>query len=200
MLSVAAVIEIVTPPASACSSEPTNVSNMHCRTICPPSINWLSWSTSNDLTSVPFVPAACETAAMPYHEAFWVATAAAAPVIALANVVAGPEIDGLAVAVARRRRVVAWVRGPGLHSLTRTLILISSAYLAFLLGLLMQAALLALSLSALAAGQNAGPPWVAILMAVAGILILAWVLTVTAGVSRELENWKKTTESAHGQD
>jgi hypothetical protein len=151
------------------------------------------------------VTVACQTLAMPYHEAFWVATAAAAPVIALANVVAGPEIDGAVVTVFRHQRdlrIRRWlpVKDPTLHSATFKLILISSAYTAFFLGLLMQAALLAVSLSALAAGQNVMPPWVAIVMAVAGILILAWVLTVTAGVRRELENEAKTMESANGQD
>lgn len=42
---------------------------------------------------------------------------------------------------------------------------------------LVQAGLLALSLSALATSQNVTPPWVAIVMAVAGMLLLLWTVT-----------------------
>jgi hypothetical protein len=43
------------------------------------------------------------------------------------------------------------------------------------------------------------PPWVAIVMAVAGILILAWAVSVTAAIRRQLE-YLATRESANGQD
>jgi hypothetical protein len=150
---------------------------------------------------------ACQTAPVTYHEAFWVATAAAAPVIALATVVAGPDADGVGVLAVDRRsalRMREWQKGKPapdaiLREAKRTTALIISAYLAFLLDLLIQAALLAVSLSALAAGQNVMPPWVAIVMAVAGILILAWAVSVTAAIRRQLE-YLATRESANGQD
>jgi len=46
-----------------------------------------------------------------------------------------------------------------------------------LVNLVVQAGLLAVSLSALAYQQNVMPPWLAIFLAVGGILLLAWSTT-----------------------
>ncbi len=50
-----------------------------------------------------------------------------------------------------------------------------------------QAALLAVSLSALAVAQNVMPPWAAIILAVGGILLLAYTLIKSANVRKGLE-------------
>jgi hypothetical protein len=93
-----------------------------------------------------------------YHEAFWVVTGTAAPVIALAAVVALPDVATL--------RALGQVN------------------------VIVQAGLLGLSLSALATGGNVTPPWVASVLAVGGILLLAWSLRRSDAIRQKLE-WQR---------
>jgi hypothetical protein len=132
-----------------------------------------------------------------YHEAFWLATAAAAPVIVLAVVVARPDVDAAAYAALRRsvqpdnvesgnsekRKIEEQRRGYATHLLLTAITFRSLSTL----NVLMQAGLLAVSLSALATGRNIMPPWVAIVLAVAGILLLSEVLRRSAAIRRSME-------------
>jgi len=129
-----------------------------------------------------------------FYESFWVATSAAAPVIALAAVVALPDastVRSVASRRYRRRRDQIGDRHPleaifeplpGARELS--MLQARSAWSASLLvwgttlvNLVVQAGLLAVSLSALAYQQNVMPPWLAIFLAVGGILLLAWSTT-----------------------
>jgi hypothetical protein len=135
-----------------------------------------------------------------YHETFWLATAAAAPVIALAAVVAMPDASAAAnevnEAVLDARAAVAEAEAKSMEKLqlavkqtrigedeasemvlprpTPPIYVARSVApgIAAFVNVLVQAALLALALSALATAQNVLPPWVAIALAVAGILLL----------------------------
>jgi uncharacterized membrane protein len=53
---------------------------------------------------------------------------------------------------------------------------------------IVQAGLLAVSLAALAYDQDVVPPWVAIILAVVGILLLAWTLMAGAYIRIQGEN------------
>jgi hypothetical protein len=135
-----------------------------------------------------------------YHEAFWMVTGTAAPIIALAAVVALPEAAAVVPhAWARGREIVstpphlnwhvamagsyeAWRRVWAAAQRVRTLTF---------LNVIVQAGLLAVSLSALAVSQNVMPPWVAIVLAVGGILLLAWTLPWGAAISRTSKNLDK---------
>jgi len=121
-----------------------------------------------------------------FHENFWVATSAAAPVIALAVILLLP--DGTTSAV---RTYLTWQHlkkippTPGRRFNPERIL--ARAYLytaqvslgASVLNLLVQAALLAVSLWALAYDDNVIPPWAAIVMAVGGLLLLAWNTSAT---------------------
>jgi hypothetical protein len=144
-----------------------------------------------------------------YHEAFWVATAAAAPVITVAIVVAMPDTSATVWAVQRSAEEYKadvppgpdedWDRG--LRAMTGMLLNVTVVYIVEILNLLVQAGLLAVSLSALAAGRNVTPPWIAIVMAVVGTLLLAWSITSTAQTRRRINMFEaERLESVRGND
>jgi hypothetical protein len=93
-----------------------------------------------------------------YHEAFWAVTGTAAPVIALAAVVAKAALPDVGTL-----RTLGWVN------------------------MIVQAWLLGSSLSALSTGGNVTPPWVASVLAVGGILLLAWTLQRGDTIRRQLK-------------
>lgn len=120
----------------------------------------------------------CQTVAVTFHEAVWVVAGTAAPVIALAEVVSLADtvresldfftdfMDGSLERdhvpstsrhwlYERRQRQTLWTEGIGLFNL------------------LLQAALLAVSLTSLAYQTNFIPLWLAIVAAVGGLLLLA---------------------------
>jgi hypothetical protein len=117
-----------------------------------------------------------------FHESFWVATSAAVPVIALAAVVALPDASRMAHTAARQRHRAQ--RNPDPTRDTPALVELLGAAQDFwwsrlvwwttFVNLTIQAALLAVSLSALAYDSDLMPQWVAIVLAVGGILLLAW--------------------------
>jgi hypothetical protein len=113
-----------------------------------------------------------------FHESFWIATSAAAPVIALAAVVGLP--DTAAVAQLGIHRLREPLEGPLLAAMPEALSraqdrLVTLLFWATTVGnLIVQAGLLAVSLSALAYQRELMPAWVAIALAVGGILLLAW--------------------------
>ena len=153
---------------------------------------------------------ACDTATVTYHESFWIAASAVAPVIALAAVVAmsdAASIMGEArraeysmrmsrilagarlldeayrrdLAAAQQDRVAEGeARGAGKWSLI--------AWLGTLLNLAIQAALLAVSLWALAYHEDVIRPWVAIIPAIGGIVLLACIALVAAEQRYTLQN------------
>jgi hypothetical protein len=53
--------------------------------------------------------------------------------------------------------------------------------------LIVQAALLAVSLAALAYTRDFAPPWLAIIIAVGGVALLAWTLLRGAGIRDRVE-------------
>lgn len=106
---------------------------------------------------------------MSYHEAFWLATAAAAPVIALAAVVALPDMaDATREASNAAQDAVRYSVEARFESSSRA----ARSQYATLGIVLAQAALLAVSLSALATHRDVMPAWVAIVLAVSGIMLL----------------------------
>jgi hypothetical protein len=122
---------------------------------------------------------------------FWVATSAAAPVIALATIVALPDAAG-AVGRASQHLHDARQLWPEPDRSARMVILLARTlrwwrllvWAVTVANLLAQAALLAVSLSALAYGQDTIPPSAAITLAVGGILLLAWTATASANIRR----------------
>ena len=75
------------------------------------------------------------------------------------------------------------------ESVARTLYRLAGANrLGSVANLILQAGLLAVSLWTLAYDQDVVPPWVAIVLAVGGILLLAWTLTLAGWLRRE---WSK---------
>jgi hypothetical protein len=103
---------------------------------------------------------------MPYHEAFWVATAAAAPIIALAAIAASPDV----LQVERL--------GPRLPQRDRRLA--GSFRMVTTGNLTCQTVLLLLSLLSLATDSDWLPTWFGIVPAVGGILAL--IYTMPAGI------------------
>ena len=104
----------------------------------------------------------CKTAPVAYHEAFWVASAAAAPVIALANVVTVSDAWGLARESVRTLVSVAEEIGQpsmvdGLIPRTRTAEIL---YRVSLVNLVLQAAVLLASMISLADTGDHLPPMV----------------------------------------
>lgn len=102
---------------------------------------------------------------MAYHEGFWIAVAAAAPVVALAAIVAFADIAG--ISGGRRgppdtdSRIISIGRG-----------VLWSGYAAGLVNVLLQAVMLLLALLSLAAGHDQAPLIIAEIMAPLGILLL----------------------------
>jgi hypothetical protein len=143
-----------------------------------------------------------------FHESFWLAASAAAPVITLATVVAIPDVANTrfraagALWAADGQREIFEVSGregtPGYdtvrdridQSLTATRWAVEvtrrNVRLCYA-NLIAQAALLAVSLAALAYGRDLVPPWLAIVLAVGGVALLAWTLLRGAGLRDQVE-------------
>lgn len=117
---------------------------------------------------------------MAFHEGFWLVAGTAAPVVALAAVVsigdalregiasiaeATPLLDAQANSAGR-------LKGDRLTSTTTRAA--RRLYALGLSNLFLQAALLAVSLVSLADDANLVPPWIAIVAAVGGLLLLAF--------------------------
>jgi hypothetical protein len=123
-----------------------------------------------------------------FHESFWVATSAVAPVIALAAVVALPELTLVGRIGILRTRIEQREHEDSLWPVRNFLLRATRyawkwaliAWLATLVNLIIQASLLAVSLCALAFKQDIMPFWLAILLATGGILILALSTLVSA--------------------
>jgi hypothetical protein len=116
-----------------------------------------------------------------FHEGFWLITGTAAPVVALAAVVSLADagtvhLDAMSAAVSKVRsapteRIVdywKWSRSFS-DSITAFVALLA---LIGLFNLFLQAALLTVSLVSVADGDNLVPPWLAIVAAVGGLLLL----------------------------
>jgi hypothetical protein len=121
---------------------------------------------------------------MSSHESFWVATAAAAPVIALAYVVALPDTGNL-LFIARANSEVALklkkdpdpdnpISVSKMEFARMSLKAMLVIWYTSLANVLIQAVLLGVSLWALAYGHDEIPPWSVIFLAVGGIIFLAY--------------------------
>jgi len=144
--------------------------------------------------------------AVSFHENFWVVTGTAAPVIALAAVAALPDATK-AVVRAYERPFVPLSTGElrmvtlssGETALTTDGKFVSQVLSAkaatirtrTLINVIVQAGLLAVSLSALAAQRNVMPPWIAIVLATGGILLLAWTLWRGATLKKTMDKLDK---------
>jgi len=149
-----------------------------------------------------------KTAGVSFHENFWLAASAAAPVITLAIVVAIPDAANMrfraagAMRAAEGQRRVSEVSGPhdrpsrdsagdrageSLRA-TRWAVQVTrwNVQLCYA-NLIAQAVLLAVSLAALAYGLDLVPPWLAIVVAVGGVGLLAWTLLRGAGIRDGVE-------------
>lgn len=133
---------------------------------------------------------------MAFHESFWVATSAVAPVIALAAVVTLPDVSLVGRANTLRDRIErrqvpdaypgerAFFIGAARDAAKWALV----ASLITLANLIIQASLLAVSLCALAVKQDIMPFWLAIILATGGVLLLALSTLVSAEQRWTLEN------------
>jgi len=121
----------------------------------------------------------CHTARVAFHETFWVVTGTAAPVIALAAVVSlndlGKETGRMAESLERVRRnlsatpeIEALISGaPSPIRLIRQFAGQQS------MNIFLQAALLTVSLLSIAFQRNLIPVWIAVVIPVVGVLLLA---------------------------
>jgi hypothetical protein len=150
--------------------------------------------------------ACCETASVSFHENFWLAASTAAPVITLAVVVVIPDTAGIRFQAERKKRALLDLvastssaastetppvptADPDRAALERQRIRLEWAVrvtrrnvrLCYA-NLMAQAALLAVSLVALAYSRDFVPPWLAIVVAVGGVGLLAWNLLRGAGI------------------
>jgi hypothetical protein len=131
---------------------------------------------------------------VPFHESVWVVTGTAAPVTALALVVAFSQTVDILRAPASEmlsainklpsdRQRAAWTRLD--KALTNPSV---AAFIIILSDFLRQATLVALSIMSLADQENLIPPWLAMLGTVAGLLLLAAVTlqttTIRGGIER----------------
>ena len=139
-----------------------------------------------------------------YHEAFWLATAAVAPLVTLAAVVALPDaaiaVDWRSLAL-RELGGVAGDRGDPPQEFSEAIARADyerhrqeywksravAAYRATLINMVVQAGLLAVSLAALATGRDLIPTWIPIVLAVGGILVLARTLIYGAEIRRAMD-------------
>ena len=142
---------------------------------------------------------------MSYHESFWLATSAAAPVIALAAVVALPDASAAVYGAMDRVGVTSRpnlkdpvtlkeIRPNGLDWAERLWGKARVISIVSFFNVIIQAGLLAVSLSALASEQNVMPPWGAIIPAVGGILLLAWALAAGATLRRRFQELDRELE------
>ena len=134
----------------------------------------------------------CDTASVAFlHESFWVATSAVAPVIALAAVVALPDVALIGKATVLRDMIQR--RQPSDQDRAKQTLLVGeaqntrkwawTAWMITLANLIIHAGLLVVSLCALALRQDIMPFWVAIFLASGGILLLA-LSTFCSAVAR----------------
>jgi hypothetical protein len=145
----------------------------------------------------------CHTAAVAaYHEALWVVTGTAAPVIALAIVVSMPDIardawtiedqmddeDGFSGLFSRPRRHL----GPATRYGSQLLGLFALT----MLNLLLQVVLLSISIGSIAEGRNFSPPTTGLFLAGGSLLLLA-VPVFSASVLRV--NWTKARSQREPQ-
>ena len=131
-----------------------------------------------------------------YREAFWVAVCAAAPVIALATVVAYTDVHELVMdwASIGADRSLRDELQPGDKFLDDTAMLVlqsAAAWLLCLANLVVQAAALAFSLASLAYARNEWPPWAGIAAGVGGISALAVIAIASAGARRRFRNFQR---------
>jgi hypothetical protein len=163
-----------------------------------------------------------ETAVVSFHETFWLAASAAAPVITLAIVVVIPDAARIRFQAERRKWELhlpantasatseeappAPGTDPGNAApdelqpkspqwavqVTRRNVRLCYA------NLIAQAALLGVSLLALAYSRDFVPPWLAIVVAVGGIGLLAWTLLRGAGIRDEVERAIGTAHNGSG--
>ena len=142
------------------------------------------------------MPQTCDTAPVTFlHESFWVATSAVAPVIALAAVVALPDVTLIGRATVLRDEIQR--RRPSDQDQAVQTILVDAAqntrkwawaaWLTTLVNLIIQASLLVVSLGALALRQDVMAFWGAIVLATLGILLLACSTLVSAQARWDLE-------------
>jgi hypothetical protein len=140
-----------------------------------------------------------ETAAVSYQESFWLATSAAAPIIALAAMVALPDTADVTFATAREVSRLRQRTAPPDTSRSEIVKLVYrglAVNFGSLINLLVQAGLLAVSLTALEVGVDVMPPWVAICLAVGGLLLLAWTLVVGRNLRRQLQRLERDSTPA----
>ena len=154
------------------------------------------------MAAAPWYPGTWDTAAVAFHESFWVATSAVAPVIALAAVVALPDASTMVDVTARSRRTIHPVdRVPFrfVFATRRTVVRLARWWSLLIWGttifnLIAQAGLLAVSLWALAYNQDVMPPLAGIALAAGGILLLA----LTATVASNFDRWAETPGTVGG--
>ena len=166
--------------------------------------------------------ACCKTAAVPFHESFWLAASATAPVITLAVVVVIPDAAVIRFRAARRERelidlVASAARAPSEKvpsgsatepekaAFDQRLIGLGWAVRATrrnvrlcYANLIAQAALLGVSLAALAYSRDFVPPWLAIAVAVGGVALLAWTLLRGAGIRDGVERAVRVPSDSDG--
>ena len=117
---------------------------------------------------------------MAFHEGFWLVAGTAAPVVALAAVVTlGETLRENIASIAEAMplldaQVNSADRLKGSRLTTTTIRATKQLYAVGLSNVLLQAALLAVSLVSLADDANLVPPWIAIVAAVGGLLLLAF--------------------------
>jgi len=173
----------------------------------------------------------CETTGVASIDTFWLATAAAAPVIALAAVVVLPDTSGMyrddvqpvidewfdspanfqaamqaagasewvveavsAINLADAKEKV--VRAKATRSLR---VLVASIRWTAIGNVLLQAVLLALSLAALAYNVHVMPPWLAIVLPVGGIVLLAITVLQVSSYRRAAKAFPGMLEKGFSQ-
>jgi hypothetical protein len=176
-----------------------------------------------------------------FYESFWLATSAAAPVIALAAVVSIPDSTNTASVAAFRSKATVGALQPMIDRLRNeleqvkasrnkltdpvSLELQSSPDITAIqteldsamesledndryaevtrraamnavwssINVLVQSGLLAVSLTALAYDRDIVPPWLAIVLAVGGLLLLAWTVVSGAAIRSQIDQRDKPT-------
>jgi hypothetical protein len=116
--------------------------------------------------------------AVGFHESFWVITGTAAPVIALAIIVALADAKrgwfGMLETGHRLAQEANVVRSEQARYLFARALRVTFGFrVVATVNLLLQAGLLAVSLVSVAGQENLIPPWLAIVAAVGGLLLLA---------------------------